>query len=220
MDVLTSHLLNVRVKGEEDCLTRLAEHLGMQRYKHADKLRRTINRCGKKTRARLDRTRRRFERAIEKDGSAKGKSLQSFAATTALQHAADLASPPTLSRGNLHPYRIKVKGLQYLLQAGEDGGDQDFIESLGETKDAIGEWHDWEQLIAIAQDVLDHQPHCALREELKRISREKFESALFAANKIRAEYLKRQGKSAKGKPPVYRHEPTQPMLKAVASIAP
>ncbi len=219
MDVLTSHLLGLHVKGEEDCLTQLAEHLGMRRYKHAEKLRLAIERSGKKTRRRLNRTWRRFKRAIANDGSESGQSLESIAAATALQQAADLASPPSLNRGNLHPYRIKVKELRYVLQAGAGGGDRKFIESLGQVKDAIGEWHDWEELIAIADDVLDHRPHCALIDELKRIGREKYESALTVANRMRAAYLKRQSDTAKGKRQVYKHESTQPMLKAVSSIA-
>src|SRR5689334_8318820 len=100
MDVLTSHVLKLRVKGEEDCLTRLAEHLGNQRYRHAEKLRRTIKRYGEKARRRLKHTRRRFEREI--DASANGRSLKSAAAISVLQRSSDLASPLVLNRGNLH----------------------------------------------------------------------------------------------------------------------
>ncbi|MGH9572489.1 MAG: CHAD domain-containing protein [Candidatus Acidiferrales bacterium] len=218
MDVLTSHVLNLRVKGEEECLTRLAEHLGSERYKQAEKLRRTIKRYGEKTRQQLKRTRRRFERKIEA-ASANGHKLQSAAAITALQQSADLASPLTLNRGNLHPYRIKVKELRYILQVGEGEGDRKFVASLNETKDAIGEWHDWEELISIAQDVLDHVPHCALIGQLRRISLEKYESALTIVNKLRAAYLKAQRTAGQGKQPVYKHETTQPALKAVSSMA-
>lgn len=217
MDVLTSHVLKLRVKGEEDCLTRLAEHLGNQRYKHAEKLRRIIKRYGEKTRGRLKHTRGRFEREI--DASGNGQSLKSAAAISALQRSSDLASPLVLNRGNLHPYRIKLKELRYVLQAGEGEGNRKFIASLGETKDAIGEWHDWEELIAIAHDVLDHQPHCAVIDELKRISRDKYESALSTTNKLRAGYLKPQSKPAQAKQRVYKHETTEPALKAVSSIA-
>ena len=217
MDVLTSHVLKLRVKGEEDCLTRLAEHLGNQRYKHAEKLRRIIKRHGEKTRRRLKHTRGRFEREI--DASGNGQSLKSAAAISALQRSSDLASPLVLNRGNLHPYRIKLKELRYVLQAGDGEGNRKFIASLGETKDAIGEWHDWEELIAIAHDVLDHQPHCALIDELKRISRDTYESALSTTHKLRAGYLKPQSKPAQGKQRVYKHETTQPALKAVSSIA-
>ncbi|HKV48322.1 MAG TPA: CHAD domain-containing protein [Candidatus Acidoferrales bacterium] len=218
MDVLTSHVLNLQVKGEEECRTRLAEHLGNERYKQAEKLRRTIKRYGEKTRRQLKRTHRRFAREIE-GASSNGQKLESAAAITALQQSADLASPLTLNRGNLHPYRMKVKELRYVLQAGEGEGDRKFVASLSETKDAIGEWHDWEELTSIAQDVLDHQPHCALIGELKRISREKYESAMSIVNKLRAGYLKAKRTAGQGKQRVYKHETTQPALKAVSSIA-
>ena len=57
-------------------------------------------------------------------------------------------------------------------------------------KDAIGEWHDWEGLIATAGDVLDHGPGCQLLRKFKENSETKFEQALALATKLRKNYLK------------------------------
>jgi CHAD domain-containing protein len=83
-----------------------------------------------------------------------------------------------------------VKELRYVLQTAEGDANKRFVEALGATKDAIGEWHDWEELIAIAEEVLDKEPGCPLLTELRRISREKYDLAVSATTKMRDEYLK------------------------------
>jgi CHAD domain-containing protein len=67
-----------------------------------------------------------------------------------LKLSIELATPATLNRTNLHAYRLKIKERRYVLEMADDPGNQEFIDKLGEVKDAIGEWHDWEELIAIA----------------------------------------------------------------------
>ena len=100
----------------------------------------------------------------------------------------ELANPPRLDAGNLHDYRKKVKELYYLLQF-LDHGKAHFAETLGRVKDAIGEWHDWEELAAIAGKLLDHRPACNLVEEIQSIRQAKFEHALAIANEMRTKYF-------------------------------
>jgi CHAD domain-containing protein len=98
--------------------------------------------------------------------------------------SAELASPQRLGAGNLHDYRKRVKELDYLTQF-LDHSHAQFAETLGTVKDAIGEWHDWEELAAIAERLLDHRPACNLRNEIHSIRRAKFEHALAIANEMR-----------------------------------
>jgi len=84
---------------------------------------------------------------------------------------------------------LKVKELRYVLQMAENNGQTEFVKDLGEVKDSIGEWHDWEELSAIAADVLDHGSVCRLQQELKRIRDSKYEHALALASKLRKTYL-------------------------------
>ena len=63
----------------------------------------------------------------------------------------ELYRPARLNKRNLHPYRLKIKELRYVMQLSEDNGSHEFVKKLGEAKDAIGEWHDWEELLAIAK---------------------------------------------------------------------
>jgi len=108
----------------------------------------------------------------------------------ALSHrlSAELASPPRLDAGNLHDYRKKVKELYYLLQF-LNHSYAHFAETLGRVKDAIGKWHDWEELAAIADRLLDHHPACNLVEEIQSIRQAKFEHALAIANEMRTKYV-------------------------------
>ena len=219
MDVLTGHTSNLHLEKDQDCLVQLLEYLGSARYRHAKKLTFEMRQSRPALARRLKRSSARFEKLIPnggKDGAAKKASrvtteLASQAASSALALAADLKNPPTLNKNNIHPYRLKVKELRNVLQLADEPGNEDLIEALGDVKDAIGEWHDWEELIAIANDLLDHGPGCKLLQELKTISGRKYERAVALANKMRRDFL-RTGRFGK-------HGPPRPILEATAAIA-
>jgi CHAD domain-containing protein len=110
-------------------------------------------------------------------------------AASVLQLSSELASPNRLGRTNLHAYRLKIKELRNLLQMAHNPTEVALVDQLGEVKDDIGEWHDWEELIAVATDVLDHKPVCPLLAQLKRISNVKYEHALTLTENMRKKYL-------------------------------
>jgi hypothetical protein len=56
---------------------------------------------------------------------------------------------------------------------------------LGEAKDGIGAWHDWNVLAAISQRVAGRNPACRLQKQVQLISREKLKGAIAIANEIR-----------------------------------
>jgi CHAD domain-containing protein len=191
MDVLTGLASTVQVDGERDCLVQLLEYLGAERYRHAEQLHTLTGKSSAQLRRRLKRTLARVRRFIpdhKKNGS---DGLSRSADTTAfvLRLSNELASPATLNRKNLHTYRLKIKELRYALEMADDPRNQEFIDRLGEIKDAIGKWHDWEELIVIAEDVLDHGAVCKLLREMKRISTRKYENAVSLTNKLRRDYL-------------------------------
>jgi CHAD domain-containing protein len=96
----------------------------------------------------------------------------------------------------LHLYRLKVKQLRYVLELAPDH--PKFVADLGEAKDAIGEWHDWEELIAIANEVLDHGSNCMLMRKLKETADSKFAFAHRVAENLRRNYLKSSSTTRKG----------------------
>ena len=61
---------------------------------------------------------------------------------------------------------------------------------LGEVKDAIGEWHDWEQLIGIATPLLDHGASCKVMKHLSSTSKSKYEHAISLVNQLQSNYLR------------------------------
>jgi hypothetical protein len=60
---------------------------------------------------------------------------------------------------------------------------------LDHAKDAIGEWHDWEELAKMGDQVLKHEQSCGLQKKLHEFRESKFREALRSANKVRAEHL-------------------------------
>ena len=194
MDVLTASVSSVKVNGEGDCEVQLLQHLGARRYKYAKKLHSTVL----KESAVLKKTLQREVAALDllmQDSRPEQAAAQ--AGAHSLELASQLTDPPPLNRSNLHPYRLKVRELRYVLQMGGNNGQAEFVKDLGEVKDSIGEWHDWEELSAIAADVLDHGSGCRLQQELKRISESKYEHALALAAKLRKTYLKTEQKKSR-----------------------
>jgi len=101
----------------------------------------------------------------------------------------------------------------------DNADQQEFITRLGEVKDAIGEWHDWQELTEIAEDILDHGTRCQLLRELQRISEVKYQPALALADAMRKKYLRlppRKPRRTRGpRQPI----PAKPVWQATAALA-
>ncbi|MGE5052758.1 MAG: CHAD domain-containing protein [Acidobacteriota bacterium] len=214
MDVLTSYAAMVGAEeGEHNCAVQLLEHLGAQRHKYARKFYSSSRRDGSKLRRRLKQVWRELGRkeAIVKD---KERPLVE-PSSSALKLASDLGSTPRLHHSNLHPFRLKVKELRNVLRLA-DTADQDLIATLTTVKDAIGEWHDWEELVNVADRVIDHGSQCRLIQQLKSTTRNKFEFALSQAEQLRRRYF---GVSGKKKPSRARSvAPAEPFVRAAMKL--
>jgi CHAD domain-containing protein len=192
MDVLTGHAAELTDTGDEaDCAVRLLEHLGAVRSKKAKKLSKAAQESAPELRKRLKRSSNRLQERASRPNSEENPS--SHITSAALRMLSALSEPQRLDQTNLHPYRLKVKELQNLLRLAENGRDQEFVESLGEVKDAIGEWHDWVELEGIAESVLEH-PQCRLLQELKMRVKERFAHAIEITEKMRTEYVGASGR--------------------------
>ena len=220
MDVLTADALTVKHEGEQDCLVQLLEYLGAERNKYAKRLRRAIRAAGGQLRQNLERSSRRLEKSLERkrnDGPADADAIPTTIAKT-IKLSTELNVAPRLNRRTLHPYRLKVKELRNVLQLSEQAGDKEFLEKLGEVKDAIGEWHDWVELIAIAKQLLDHGPACKLIKNLNENSDSKYERALFITGRFRSKYLE-SGKPGRGTRPRKIAPFSAPVFRATSAIA-
>jgi CHAD domain-containing protein len=219
MDVLTANAMSARPHGEKDCRVQLLEHLGAERTSDAGKLHRIIEKTGPHLRRDLKQTAKRVEKLLRQaDSHAVDSDAAPVAMAKSIQLATDLQRPARLDRTNLHSYRLKVKELRNVLLLSDQGDDQEFVQQLGGVKDAIGEWHDWEELVAIAAKALDHGPSCALIKALKASCDKKYDHALSLTQHLRSHYLsvrvpKRKGLRAR-KPAI-----STTVLRAASTIA-
>jgi CHAD domain-containing protein len=219
MDVLTANVLRVKQHGEQDCLVRLLEYLGAERNRYARKLRRVIETNTPKLRRNLKRNSKRVERILEEAiNNPAGSDATSATMAKAIRIASDLNSPAHLKRDNLHPYRLKVKELRNVLQLSDRAGGEAFVETLGEVKDAVGDWHDWEELIRVASQVLNHCTSCKLIRRLKAISNARYENALSLTSRLRSHYLMARTQK-NGTRPARRSLLSNPVLRATSAIA-
>ena len=192
MDVLTGFSVSLHPdQPEEQCLVELLEYLGAERYRQCQKLRDSVRPHRRSIRRRLKRLSRFLDKGLRRarKQSDSGGEWPIDAAAVALKLSSELARWPALDAANLHSYRLKVKELLYVLQLAEEA-DQGLVKSLVEVKDAIGEWHDWQELAGIAKEVLHHGAHCNLLKQIRSRVREKFDRALALTNAMRRQYLK------------------------------
>src|SRR5437879_4981288 len=221
IDVLTEHASTVHVDGEAECLVQLLEHLGAKRDQNVKKLNAVIAMHAPAVRRRQKRSSKDIKKILKQadrtqfDSSAPVELRNALA--SAIQLSSELGAPTRLDRKNLHPYRLKVKELRYVLQLASDSDHQQFVDKLGEVKDAVGEWHDWEELIGIADSVLNHGTNCKLMRRLKAISNDKYDHALSLANEMRETYLR----PANSKDGAVSKSPTlaRPVLAAISAMA-
>jgi CHAD domain-containing protein len=184
MDVLIGDVLTLADYHGSESLVRLVEHLARMRVKHARKLHDVVEQQRVEARKQLKQSSKMLKKAVKKDwGDRSGEAAPQILFS-------ELGYWPDLNAGNLHMFRIQIKELRYMLQL-SDESDQALIGSLGAVKDAIGEWHDWVELLRIAKKVLDAEADGGNLERLQEIVNERLESAVAAANQLRERYFNR-----------------------------
>lgn len=189
MDVLTAYVRKLKVDGEQRCIVLFLEHLGAERERYGHKLYNTAHQARAKLRPALKKSANMLDRLLA-DQQDSGD-LARDAASDVLSLSADLRNPPRLNKNNLHPYRLKLKELRYILQNAQPEADPQFVEALGRVKDEIGEWHDWEELVAIADELFaeNRHPGCKLVRGMQAIADRKFQHALETTEHLRKQYF-------------------------------
>lgn len=223
MDVFTGFTAGLHHSREEqECQVELLEYLGAERYRHCRSLRRAVRRHRGSIRANLKRSLRLIKRGLGKaDGKqpSPGSEWPIDAMAVALKLSTELGSWPALNAGSLHPYRLKTKQLLYVLQLA-DQADEELVASLSDVKDAIGEWHDWQELEEIAKKVVGHS-HCGLLHQIHATTQAKLDHALATANamlKVHRQERPHQRRGGRGKR-VSANRPSASMAVAATSLA-
>jgi CHAD domain-containing protein len=146
----------------------------------ADLLRTKRLRQAKRLRSHIDGLQdSRFLEHLERIGEKVGMSGETLFSPfeEALRQLSDLAAEyrseePVPSR-LLHQVRIRLKMIRYLAESSAESPEQqDMLTSLKSAQDALGAWHDWEELTATAEKLFGERLNCPLLMEIR---------ALFAA---------------------------------------
>lgn len=184
MDVLTGLITSMPQAEKNESCVQLLEYLGTRRSKQAKKLSGIVASEGERALSSLKQLetylKQQFERPREKHPSLVDP------ASVSLEQSASLATWPRIDRQSLHPYRLKVKELRYVLELAANP-EQPLIEALGEVKDSIGQWHDWCELEQIAADVIGDDRET--RKQIHSIAEGKFSHAMTAATRLHAKYF-------------------------------
>lgn len=196
MDVLTDFVATLDPGGDGNCRMRLMKHLANQRTKAASKLLRKVQANAKEVRADLKQCGKMAEaglnsanaRNAKKKDKQKNRQKSADSISSALQIEQELNDWPKLSQNNIHPFRLKVKELRYILELAESS-DSKVLDALGEVKDQVGLWHDWHELSGIAAEVLDHGTACPITTQIRTRTKHEFEKAMNSANRLRNDYL-------------------------------
>jgi CHAD domain-containing protein len=203
-DVLTDLAASLDPSGDGDCRLQLIEHLAARRKRGAAKMYKRMSAIEKTARSLLKACRKLAEDGLDEapSGNAQGKRIQERRQKSArsmaisLEIEQELRDWPKITSKNIHPFRLKVKELRNVLQLGQNS-DSKFVAELGNVKDEIGLWHDWNELVAISSKVLDHGAGCPIAAQIRSRTRGQLKKALESANALRARYLR----SASGRGP-------------------
>jgi CHAD domain-containing protein len=210
MDVLIGKAADVSVEGERNCQIRVLEFLGAERRRLGAELKDEIRSYRKELRKGLKKASRRL-RTLLGAANEEQKAAEASAASRALEISAGLRRYRALNRRNLHEYRKQGKQLRYMLQMAQRK-DEGFLTALTKVQDAIGEWHDWEELVGLAKQVLDHGRNCALIHELQLHAESSLDEALGVAASLRKRYLGNGAKRENAPAPLR-------IVRATASLA-
>jgi len=85
----------------------------------------------------------------------------------------------------LHEARVTLKRIRYLAELAEESPAQkDFISELKLVQDAVGEWHDWQELTATAEKRFADRVNCALLREVRALLSARHSSATSAVQNL------------------------------------
>ena len=190
MDVLVGFASSLERDAEDQGVVQLIEYLAARRKKAAQKLLKTVAAREQKTRKQLKRCLKlvEVETGSSDSNAQNGQQISIKPMARALELQTRLATWPRFTARNIHPYRLELKELRYVLQLSQ-GGETQFSAALGEAKEQIGAWHDWSQLALIARKSLGGGPNRKLFKQIRVRARQEFGRALDLARALQSRYF-------------------------------
>ncbi len=99
--------------------------------------------------------------------------------------AAGFASHEQLKPQRLHEARIQLKKIRYMAELADDSDERKaFLERLKTVQDAVGDWHDWEELARLAEKRFADRVNCALLREIRALFAARESAAVSAVTRL------------------------------------
>jgi len=90
-----------------------------------------------------------------------------------------------LKPSRLHQARVTLKRIRYLAELAEESPAQkNFIRELKLVQDAVGEWHDWQELTDTAEKRFSDRVNCALLREVRALLSARHSAAISAIQNL------------------------------------
>jgi len=163
----------------------LAELLEKKRARQGRRLESAVKKLhGSKFLTRMDRV---AEHAgLGQDGKNRPLAPLQEARAQLAQMASDFAvARTTMKPSRLHEARVALKRIRYLAELAEKTAEQkSFISELKSVQDAVGVWHDWQELTASAEKRFSDRVNCALLREARAVLGARHSDATSAVNKL------------------------------------
>ena len=84
--------------------------------------------------------------------------------------AQDFSSHQTIKLSRLHTARVNLKRIRYLAELAKESAEQkNFIRELKSVQDAVGDWHDWQELANTAEKRFSDRVNCAMLREVRTL---------------------------------------------------
>jgi CHAD domain-containing protein len=101
------------------------------------------------------------------------------------QMAIDFKSDQTMTTSRLHEARVTLKRIRYMAELAKNSAAQkDFMRKLKSVQDAIGDWHDWQELTDRAEKRFSDRANSPLVREARTVLGARHSDAASAVNKL------------------------------------
>lgn len=101
--------------------------------------------------------------------------------------AGEFSLHQSIKLSRLHDARTHLKRIRYLAELAEESAEQKaLIGELKSVQDAIGDWHDWQELTRTAEKRFSDRVNCALLREVRALLDARHSEATSAINKLLA----------------------------------
>lgn len=162
----------------------LAELLEKKRERQAKRLESAIKKL--QDAKFFDRLGRIAEQAgVLRDGKNRPLAPLEEAKAQLVRMASDYEAGQSMKPSRLHEARVSLKRIRYMAELAEASAAQkDFTRKLKSTQDAIGDWHDWQELTAKAEKRFSDRANSALVHEARTVLSARHSDATSAVNKL------------------------------------